>query len=461
MLREWMQMCKQRWELEKNYTLDEKTGYAHMQEGMACTVHFTPSFPGDRLKLLDERYEYKVATYSLTVPLQYIYTYDYQREQNWSTYRGDLCGQKFGQGEYCFTEEGYFRIILRQKQRCKEWMPLEKIIQFIEGEAEASKREKVQRNSRSVFEKEIAQTVEEVQKVQQTDETSLSFLLCTDTHYTVNGTWQDTMQNMQDVAEQVPLDGVIHLGDSVDGMLPKKITQEYVQDVFAGIETLQLPFYYTLGNHDYNYFRANSQRFTEKELCDIYLNGRTEKYYYQDFEKQKLRIIFLDSFSPERKVRYGFSEEELDWLESLLTGTKQEWSVLICSHVPPVARLHYWSDEIYGSHRLVSILKSYQCNSKGRLLGFIHGHNHADAVDYAEGFPIISIGCTKCEYFEDKKPEGFHTWNRELHKVSQDLWDVLTISVGGEHLILSDSEQAKTDILSVKENIQMQKRRKV
>lgn len=424
-----MQTDKQKWELEKNYTLDDQTGYVVIQDGMACTLHFGYAFQGDRLKLLDERYEYKVATYDLSVPLHYIYTYDYQQEQNWSTYRGDLQGQEFTQGVYCFAEEGYFRIVVRQKTGNNEWSPLESVIQFIQDKENESNFELAERCARDTFEQEIRETAEEVRKVQQRDTLALSFLLCTDTHYTINGTWQDTIQNMRCVSEQIRLDGILHLGDSTDGMLPKKITTDYVQMVFADIEKLQMPFYYILGNHDYNYFRSNPQRFSEAEMRSLYLNGKPEKYYYQDFEDQKLRMIFLDSFLPERKVRYGFSEEELDWLEVLLEEMEPEWFVLVCSHVPPVARLHYWSDEIYGSHRLLSILKRYQSESGGRLLGFINGHNHADAVDYGEGFPVISIGCTKCEYFTDKKPEDSHTWERELHTVSQDLWDVMTISV--------------------------------
>ena len=37
----------------------------------------------------------------------------------------------------------------------------------------------------------------------------MGFLLLTDSHYVVNGTWDDTVHNMTAVAEQMKLDGII------------------------------------------------------------------------------------------------------------------------------------------------------------------------------------------------------------------------------------------------------------
>lgn len=201
-----------------------------------------------------------------------------------------------------------------------------------------------------------------------------------------------------------------------------------------------------IGNHDSNYFRNNPERFSKEETARLYLRECDKCYYYMDYPAQRLRMVFLDSFDPAEEIRYGFSEEVLDWLEEVLAQTMPDWYVLVCSHVPPTPRIHYWSKEIRGSHRLLGILRDFQSRtakteqrtggedvsgnaSHGHLLGFVHGHNHADQVDYEEGFPIISIGCNKCEYFEDKKPQGAIVCERELGAVSQDLWDVLAVSV--------------------------------
>ena len=61
-------------------------------------------------------------------------------------------------------------------------------------------------------------------------------------------------------------------------------------------------------------------------------------------------------------------------------------------------------------------------------MAYVHGHNHADQIYEKRDFPIISLGCNKCEYFVDKKPKGSITYERKLGTVSQDLWDAMVIN---------------------------------
>ena len=61
------------------------------------------------------------------------------------------------------------------------------------------------------------------------------------------------------------------------------------------------------------------------------------------------------------------------------------------------------------------------------MLGWIHGHSHADQIYDKRAFPIIGIGCAKLEDFREHKPEGSLTWNREQNTRTQELWDLLLI----------------------------------
>ncbi len=444
-----------KWRAAKGYMVTEEDGIVRRQEEGICTLHFYHAMSGDSLHLLDRRYEYAVATYGSEIDSRYLYTYDYQPEESWTTYRQDFSEDGFIQRDYRFQESVYFRVALRRRTEGtagvrpgaeeRETQPdLAAILQWRRGQhpetGDTAEPGGMAAHSRAI-EGETEATVQSVLANQAED--SLNFLLLTDSHYTVNGTWPDTLYALQRVAAEletrgVKLDGVLHLGDMTDGLVPAEVTRDYVAAVQEDIRTLGVPLYYVLGNHDSNYFRNNPERFSREEIRRVYLQGREKEYYSVDFEEQKIRMVFLDSFDPAEKVRYGFAEEELDWLEDLLKNTSPQWKALIFSHVPPTARLHYWSKEIRGSQRLLQILRRYQAaagkaegniiNKERNLLGFIHGHNHADQIDYGEGFPIISVGCNKCEYFEEKKPEGAIAYRRELHTVSQDLWDVLTIS---------------------------------
>ena len=428
-----------KWRATGGYTINTDNGVAEKRGKHACTLHFFYADQGDVLHLLDDNYEYAVATYGLNIDSRYIYTYDYQPEESWTTYCHDFSGMDFRQKDYVFSEGTYFRIVLRTTSNLEETggeADLDKILQWrpigIEPQGGADKASGT----------EMAYTVQSVME-RHRDE-NLNFLLMTDSHYTVNGTWEDTTRNLYQLSgilkeKGIGLNGFIHLGDATDGLVQAEVTRDYVTAMQRDIQGLGLPLYYVIGNHDSNYFRKNPERFSEEEIRALYLPEREKLYYYQDFSCQRLRMIFLDSFNPKETVRYGFHEEELEWLENILRQTLPGWYVLVFSHVPPTPRLHYWSKEIRGSGRLIRILRDFQNRievdaSGGKLLGFIHGHNHADQIDYEEGFPIISIGCNKCEYFEDKKPEGAVAYKRTLGTASQDLWDVLIVSTENETL---------------------------
>lgn len=112
----------------------------------------------------------------------------------------------------------------------------------------------------------------------------------------------------------------------------------------------------------------------------------------------------------------------------MLDETPESFKVLIFSHDAPLARLDYWASDIRNGEALMKVLEEYNRRPGKAVLGYIHGHTHADYVYMEKSFPIISIGCAKCEYFPDKKPEGSIRYMRKLNDVTQELWDVLIIT---------------------------------
>ncbi|MBP5792843.1 MAG: hypothetical protein J6W46_04270, partial [Spirochaetaceae bacterium] len=75
------------------------------------------------------------------------------------------------------------------------------------------------------------------------------------------------------------------------------------------------------------------------------------------------------------------------------------------------------------------MLDSWNKSNGSRIIGFIHGHTHADYVCHKRSFPIISIGCSKIEYFESCKRAGFVAPPRYENEVTQELWDTLIVDV--------------------------------
>ena len=127
------------------------------------------------------------------------------------------------------------------------------------------------------------------------------------------------------------------------------------------MKTLNTPLYLVLGNHDANYFRNNPGAMNSTEQGEFYLK-KDKHYYYEDFANYNLRLIVLYSFDHTQKTqetRYGFPAEEVEWVKQLLNSTPTDYKVLICSHVPLLAKMHYWSKEIRNSDAMIAAFNSF------------------------------------------------------------------------------------------------------
>ena len=421
-------------EVESGISIDAESGKIKKEEPffMASRILYQAK-AGDRITVADRAFLLAVATYGTTVRDEYMYTYMYEEEQNWSCYQGDFSEECFSTEDYVFAEDCYFRICLKKWDG--NWCTptdaerINEILSF-----HSAQRAETDSNDAVYFDMEVQKTADTVLEKQK-DGKALVFALLADSHYVTNGNWEQTVRNIDRVNKKVGFDGIIHLGDLQDGMLDKKMCRRIASDCIADMRNICEPVYLAIGNHDTNYFRGNPQWLTEEEQYGIYgrFNDRYVKrdgrngWYYTDYEHVGLRMLFLSSFNHREELRYGFPMEEVCWVERTLAATPDGYKVLVFSHDAPLARLDYWASEIRNGERLMQVLEAYHNRPGKEILGYIHGHTHADYVYGERSFPIISIGCSKCEYFPDKKPEGSTRYTRKLNDVTQQLWDVLVV----------------------------------
>lgn len=416
------------------YKISQETGMIERTDNTwLSTFKLHHAFPGTYLKLEDMFYRYGVATYDKHIDGTYIYTYSYQKEQNWTTYNHDYSEKKLGAGLYYFDDERYFRICLRRVDggnlSIEEEKRLSQIITLVSPEQKYEEK--------TFFAEEIQNTIDTVLRKKESGKT-LTLAVLADTHYVSGGTWEDTAHNLQTVHEKVQFDSIVHLGDLTDGMLPKDITKLYAKNVISDMRKLQVPLYIIPGNHDSNYFRGNqdvmddAEQFAiyQEEICDNAVREANSLWFYVDERQLKLRILFLASYDCHEKIRYGFSDSEITWVKEILEKTPAGYKILVFSHIPPLAQIHYWSNEIRNGEELLEILETYDKKIGCKVMAYVCGHNHADQIYQDRSFPIISLGCNKCEYFTDKKPEGSITYERKLGTASQDLWDVMVVNPG-------------------------------
>lgn len=200
--------------LRKGYAVNAENGYLEKEhEECMTTEKLYHAYQGSRLCLLDGDFCFAVSVYSLEREEKYIYTYDYQKEQNWTTFLEIGAYQKT---EYLFERECYFRVsILKEDGNWfleSDELRSDTILAFHQTEEEPADNE-------CIFEQEIEITVDEV--LSNISEPSLVFGLLTDSHYTVNGTWETTIDNLRKVGLQVGFDAIIHMGDMTDGCCQK------------------------------------------------------------------------------------------------------------------------------------------------------------------------------------------------------------------------------------------------
>ena len=242
-----------------------------------------------------------------------------------------------------------------------------------------------------------------------------TFILIADSHYTVNGTWDDTVSSMKALSERIPIDGIIHLGDLTDGLLPLEKTREFENKCISDMNELGVPVYITPGNHDYNYFRGNPE-----------IRYPKAPQYCVDIPGQKLRFFFIDSFDPKEVLRYGFTDYCIHWLEAEFSRMPKDFKSVIFSHLTPLVRLQAWTKDIRNRNKLIEVLNA----NADRIIAFLNGHNHCDQLfnDLNNGqFPLISVNCAKCEYFTEHKPEGAVVPERRLGDRTQESFDIMQI----------------------------------
>lgn len=394
---------------------------------------------------------YSYEFYRLKRPGKYIYTYDYQPEEQWLTRNSAYDSKDNLMGEFVFREEnlpvekeGY--ILFRNAE--------EAVVEIVgacglsgeNGWKEDERRSLEYRVSAYVTRPdvadEISRTVARIQEL-RTDN-KLVFTLLSDTHYVINGNWEYTLATIQAVSRELTdrtgkkVDGVIHLGDFSDGILSKEICRNYSHRVLDSLYEQGVPVYVAIGNHDTNYFRNNTELLDSEEQQETYFNCRRDfvlkrepddtLWYRVDLKDSPLTLIVLHSFDKNEELRYGFSEEEVIWVQKELAKLdSEERRILVLSHDAPLKRLDYWAKDIRNGEVLCDILDEWNTAHGYRVIGFLHGHSHADFIYRERSFPIVSVGCSKIEYFEDKKPAGAVCPVRLEGEVTQELWDTLIL----------------------------------
>ncbi len=395
-------------------SIDPGSGAVVFSAGSCVNFIPFPVVKGCRVMPAGRTVRIRLFFYSREIPEELIHTYCYQDESNWASYRPELSNTELDEQGRIMPEDGFIRVSADPAPRgCK----LSDLL-VIEN------NDKMDSGVPFSVNLQAERLSEKVKALRKPGD--LVLMVLTDTHYTVNGIWPDTLKSLRICAEKTQPDAVVHLGDFTDGLLPGEMTRGIVSGLRGDLEDICGRLWCCVGNHDVNYFRNNPDRFTRGDCASLYLR-RKNPWYFVDLPEKELRLLFLDSFDPNRQERYGFPAEELVWMEKTLSRMPASRRAVIFSHVPPASEIHVWSRTIRNGEAMLRTVERFHKKRGGAVIAWIHGHNHADQVYRKRAFPIIGIGCSKLEDFKDHKPAGSLTFDRVRGTDSQELWDLVLI----------------------------------
>lgn len=295
---------------------------------------------------------------------------------------------------------------------------------------------------------EIKDTSQKVKAL--TKEPALVFFLCTDVHYNTVKTDNrlkldsvtDMTTNMAALKKQIPVDGLICLGDIVDAKAPTKAeeTKKQVEYVMKRLRGVGLPLIYCMGNHDDNRYAysVDSTVFSPKQLESMYMSytlpnkvsdpSTNGLNYYVDYERHKIRVFALDSNyqNPKENNRWihGFSDSTLAWFEGRMKEVPKGWSVLVLAHRRLVQNKNPEKKWIHNQLKMVETVNRF-ISEGGTYIATISGHVHRD-LSRKKPFLEFSVAAEKCQNIEVKKGSAIAP-ERKLNTASEDLWDVLVI----------------------------------
>ena len=241
------------------------------------------------------------------------------------------------------------------------------------------------------------------------DAETVVFLLMSDTHASDEATYKQSVVARK-LAERIGVDAIVHLGDMIDEN-PKSGADgslDRLMRYMEGTAASNIPFLHAIGHHekygsviypaneaDFKYYLTNNLvagitvRGYDKHLHAV-RDAANVFNYYVDFAFQQLRCIFVDSVY----MRWGMDEHTISWIKDTVNKTPEGYKIMFFSHVSPVAKANF-KNELVNEDLLQNMLNE-GIESGHTILGWAHGHTHADNVVYCDevDFPVIGTACS-------------------------------------------------------------------
>ncbi len=258
-----------------------------------------------------------------------------------------------------------------------------------------------------------------------------------------------TIENIKAVDQQVRFDCLIHLGDFLNGNLPRNCSKALLKEQMGLFkETVSSGvFYPTQGNHD-GYLdlcigrpdiALDEDWYEATSFVDCYPNVSREEgapYYYVDILEKKLRLIAICSFYLNTETggkEFGISEKQLEWLEHSALQLEQDWTIMLFSHDTPFSKfdndaLIYSNNNRINGTGAMKLLKQAREEKGFEIAAWFIGHFHGDLMKRVDDIPFVLLS-SETAYVPQlwKMVKGGQFPERILGTDTEDLWDAVCL----------------------------------
>lgn len=279
-------------------------------------------------------------------------------------------------------------------------------------------------------------------------EKALIFAVVTDSHvhYDERQVWDDTVKNIIKVNDLYQIDGIVHLGDIINGDIAKTQEIEILDYIRNGLRKAGESVSYLEGNHDLNSFYSdNTDPITETEMyANMFRFNAAEiirpdgkLYGYRDFDAYGIRVVYLlsslgDGTHGGRGDNWGYPLDELTWVENVALDTTNQ--VLFLSHMMFTEGTISTSSTLPQNGNLLKGIVDNFIEGGGIVIGLIHGHTHWDYIYDTGRFKEVSIAAEMYQYkATDSAPSSSYAPANAViparlrYTVTQDLWELVVI----------------------------------
>ena len=249
-------------------------------------------------------------------------------------------------------------------------------------------------------------------------------------------------QAVKYIAERIPLDFVVSLGDMTWAGVAHTTAQYqtdwlkadiqemnmFLKDGFSGIPNIRV-----VGNHDQCATTDSGGTVSRLQNSGAYqyfgrynagVNDGLSNYGYYDIDNVKLRIIYLNTSDTVSTSTQGtllnVSQEQKNWLCETLIGVNSksdaaDWKILLLSHAPldmvsGIAAdilIPYTNGGTYGSYTFT--------NHNAKIIGNCHGHTHCYNIGYISDV-IRRFTIPNSNFYDNnhyKNNANYSAWNED------------------------------------------------